>query len=57
MSNTSDNRRWELIFKEVNKTITAEEQVELDALQKDVFEKRKVKPSKKGRPLIDAESY
>ena len=52
----SDNRRWELIFKEINNTITPAEQIELDDLQKEVLGKTKLvnrtKPS-----LVDTESY
>ena len=36
--NKSESRRWELIVKEVNKTITSEEAVELQSLQKAVLE-------------------
>jgi hypothetical protein len=56
MSNKVDNRRWELIFKEINNTITSEEQVELDKLQKEVLGKTKLMNRIKSS-LVDTESY
>ncbi len=42
MSNTTENRRWELVLKEINGDITSDEKEELILLQKEVFQKTKL---------------
>ncbi len=57
MDNKSkETYRWDLIFKQVSSTISPEEQTELDALQKDVFEKTKPKGKAKSS-LVDVEIF
>ena len=50
MSNQTDLRRWELIFKELDGSLTAAERTELNSLQDVAISSRKLVQTRKLKP-------